>query len=261
MNDTSTMTEEKDSAATLVGLDSKTRGRLVSTDKNGTTEVGRRLAFKRDLPGKVSVACLTEDRSQSYFIFGPEDPIRKVCVILSENRYFEKLIFLAVTFTAITVFASSLGVENDAFNIIEIMCFLVFVVELLLKTIAYGFFGYLNAPMPFLDLLCTLSMFLTLFPTIEEATGLSSLKSLQVVVATLYKSLQKMDGMLAICVFMFLVFGIVGVQLFKGLLHYRCIPSGMSYDDFSFEDQYKLRICKVPTFNSLTAAYACEEEE
>ncbi|KAK3271420.1 hypothetical protein CYMTET_20228 [Cymbomonas tetramitiformis] len=273
------MTEEKDSAATLVGLDSKTRGRLVSTDKNGTTEVGRRLAFKRDLPGKVSVACLTEDRSQSYFIFGPEDPIRKVCVILSENRYFEKLIFLAVTFTAITVFASSLGVENDAFNIIEIMCFLVFVVELLLKTIAYGFFGYLNAPMPFLDLLCTLSMFLTLFPTIEEATGLSSLKvlrvlrslqplralktsqSLQVVVATLYKSLQKMDGMLAICVFMFLVFGIVGVQLFKGLLHYRCIPSGMSYDDFSFEDQYKLRICKVPTFNSLTAAYACEEEE
>ena len=41
-------------------------------------------------------------------------------------------------------------------------------------------------------------------------------------------SLPKLGDVALLCAFIFLVFGIVGVQLFKGRMHYRCALPGFN---------------------------------
>ena len=45
-------------------------------------------------------------------------------------------------------------------------------------------------------------------------------------VQSILSSLPRVGNVLALCGFIFLVFAIVGVEAFKGALHYRCASAG-----------------------------------
>ena len=48
-----------------------------------------------------------------------------------------------------------------------------------------------------------------------------------VLISSIMAAMPKLGNVVALCGFIFLVFGIVGMELFKGTLHYRCATPGL----------------------------------
>ena len=119
----------------------------------------------------------------------------------------------------------------------------IFTVEMLAKILAYGFAGHKNAYLR--DAWCqldfvvvTLAWLPILFPDMGNYSVLRAFRALRplralkrvpgmpVLVQWILSVLPKMGNVLMLCGFVFLVFGIVGMELFKGSLHYRCALDG-----------------------------------
>ena len=64
------------------------------------------------------------------------------------------------------------------------------------------------------------------FRALRPLRALKRLPGMPVLVQWILSVLPKMGNVLMLCGFVFLVFGIVGVELFKGSLHYRCALEG-----------------------------------
>jgi hypothetical protein len=51
---------------------------------------------------------------------------------------------------------------------------------------------------------------------------LSTLPNIRILIGTLLASVSQLGGVLSLALFFFLIFAILGVNLFAGLTHYRC---------------------------------------
>eukprot|EP00966_Prymnesium_polylepis_P084247 1950179-Prymnesium_polylepis.1 len=72
------------------------------------------------------------------------------------------------------------------------------------------------------------------------------IRGMRVVVQSLLHSLPQMATVAALLLFMFILFGVMGIQLFKGQLHWRCVPESIAVEpcarphDFDeFADRYE----------------------
>ena len=121
----------------------------------------------------------------------------------------------------------------------------IFACELILKVIAFGFvFGdnaYLRTPWNGLDFIVVATGMLDFIPGFESQFGvlrtirllrplktITTIRSMRVLVASLL-SASTMRGILSVCTllfFMLVVFGIIGVEFFSGILRQRCINIG-----------------------------------
>merc|ERR1740117_1026389 len=117
----------------------------------------------------------------------------------------------------------------------------IFTFELLTKVLAYGFIrnreAYLRDAWCQLDfVVVTLAWAPIFFPNmgsgasvIRAVRALRPLRALKrmpgmpKLVGSMLTSIPKLADVLALCAFIFLVFGIAGVELFKGAMHYRCV--------------------------------------
>ncbi|KAK9816645.1 hypothetical protein WJX72_003272 [[Myrmecia] bisecta] len=137
---------------------------------------------------------------------------------------------------------------------------IIFTTEMLIKIIALGFFigdraapgtegpgiippsappeqrcTYLRDAWNILDFLVTVSSLLALLPQINDNVmvlrtirvlrplrTISALPGMQLLIKTLLAAIPMLGNVLVMCAFFFIVFGILGVQLFKGVLRYRC---------------------------------------
>ena len=119
----------------------------------------------------------------------------------------------------------------------------IFTCEMTVKIIAYTFVchreAYLHDPWCQLDfLVVTLAWLPILFPSMGNYSVLRAFRALRplralkrvpgmpMLVQWILTVLPKMGNVLMLCGFVFLVFGIVGMELFKGELHYRCALPG-----------------------------------
>ena len=133
------------------------------------------------------------------------------------------------------------------------MCLGIFTLEMVFKVVAFGFVShreaYLRDPWNQLDFVVVSSAWMPiLVPNMSGSTfsaarafrALRPLRALKRVpgmpklVNSMLSSIPKLANVAVLCAFIFLVFGIAGVQLFKGAMHNRCALAGF---DPQAEDQ------------------------
>ncbi|GAU93334.1 hypothetical protein RvY_05291-3 [Ramazzottius varieornatus] len=183
----------------------------------------------------------------SYFIFPPTNRFRLYCARFSDHKYFDHAILLCIGLNCITLAMERPSIpprstEREVLVLANYIFTVVFAVEMALKTIAHGLFigtrPYAHSGWNVMDgLIVVVSLvdaFLALvapsnspkiFGVLRVFRLLRSLRPLRVinrapglklVVETLLTSLRPIGNIVLISAIFFLIFGILGVQLFKG---------------------------------------------
>lgn len=132
---------------------------------------------------------------------------------------------------------NSNSLRNRIVNESELFFTIVFTIECLLKIIAMGFIAepgcYLRDAWNWLDfIVVTTSLLQFLIPAnvtvlrtfrlFRPLRSLSSVPSMRLLVSTLISSLWQLGSILALALFFFTVFAILGVSLWQGEQHYIC---------------------------------------
>lgn len=194
---------------------------------------------------------LTEERdSYSLYLFPETNTFRKMCFWFVNQKWFDNVILLFIALNCITLAMERpnippwskervfLATANYVFTV-------VFAIEMLLKVVAAGMFygheAYFTSGWNIMDgSLVIISIIDLLMGLISESSPrifgilrvfrlLRSLRPLRVinrapglklVVQTLLSSLRPIGNIVLICCTFFIIFGILGVQLFKGTFFY-----------------------------------------
>ena len=178
----------------------------------------------------------------------PSDQPRCAAILLVEARWFDPFILTIILANCATMaWESPLDPPGTwkagVLDLTEWFFLYIFTTELVAKVIAYGFVmhegSYLQDPWCQLDFVVVSCAWLPLlFPSMGNYSVLRALRALRplrslrlvpgmaVLISSIISTVPKLANVLALCGFIFLVFGIVGMELFKGTLHYRCALPG-----------------------------------
>ena len=174
---------------------------------------------------------------------------RKLFIRTIEAKWFDPLILCTILCNCATMaWQSPLDpccTNKAAFiGVMEWIYLYIFTFELVSKIFAYGFLfqegTYLRDAWCQLDfVVVSLAWLPILFPetfgntsAIRSVRALRPLRALKRVpgmpqmISAILAAFPKLSNVVALCSFIFLVFGIVGMELFKGALHYRCASEG-----------------------------------
>ena len=182
----------------------------------------------------------------SFCCLRPHDLPRLLAILLVESRFFEPVVALCIV-ANVGVMAWNSPVDPpgtpkaDVIAQCEVVFRWIFTAEMLIRMIAYGVFAhrqsYLRNAWCLLDFVVVSFAWLpALYPGFGNFTGLRTLRTVRplrtlrfvpgmsTLITSLLGSLPQLGTVAGLCAFVFLVFGIVGEQLFQGALHYRCAP-------------------------------------
>ncbi|XP_041563972.1 voltage-dependent T-type calcium channel subunit alpha-1G isoform X4 [Drosophila elegans] len=192
----------------------------------------------------------TEREDYSLYIFPEDNRFRQICTWFVNQKWFDNVVLLFIALNCITLAMERpnippssterlfLATANYVFTV-------VFSVEMFIKVVATGMFygpdAYFTSGWNIMDgSLVTISIIDLLMSLISESSPrifgilrvfrlLRSLRPLRVinrapglklVVQTLLSSLRPIGNIVLICCTFFIIFGILGVQLFKGTFYY-----------------------------------------
>lgn len=188
--------------------------------------------------------------SRAFGCLRPATAPRKQAILFLENGCFEPLIIFTILLNCVTMAWESPvdppGTWKAHFidDILEPIYLGVYTFEMLVKMTAYGLW---HGPSPYLrDPWCQLDFVVVTFAWLPILTPLSvanmsfvrtlralrplralkGLPGMPALVQSILYSLPKLGNVVGLCGFLFLLFGIVGMELFKGSLHYRCATEG-----------------------------------
>ena len=169
---------------------------------------------------------------------------RRQAIKLVEWASFDSFILGVIVCNCITMAWQSpldpTGTRKQEFlAIIEWAYLLIFGFELCAKMLAKGVIGhphaYLSDPWCQLDfVVVTLAWAPKLFPTLGNVSAIRTVRALRplralkrvpgmpVLVESILASIPALTNVMYLAAFIFLIFGMVGMNLFKGVLHYRC---------------------------------------
>ncbi|CAH2037210.1 unnamed protein product, partial [Iphiclides podalirius] len=194
--------------------------------------------------------CLKEKEDYSLYIFAPGNKIRKFCTWMVTRSWFDNIVLLFIALNCITLAMERPNIPPDskerAFLSSANYVFTgVFAMEMLIKVVASGMFygaeAYFTSGWNIMDgSLVIISIIDLLMSLVSESSPrifgilrvfrlLRSLRPLRVinrapglklVVQTLLSSLRPIGNIVLICCTFFIIFGILGVQLFKGAFFY-----------------------------------------
>lgn len=207
--------------------------------------------------------------STSLLVLKPGYEPRRSAIRLVEYRFFDPFILLTILANCGTMaWQSPLDPcctwKASFLDTCEWVFLGIFTIEMVTKICAYGFIcqreAYLHDAWCQLDFtVVTLAWLPILFPSMGNYSVLRAFRALRplralkrvpgmpVLVQWILSVLPKMGNVLLLCGFIFLIFGIIGMELFKGSLHYRCALPGLN--DPAFAAEAKLR----NLFNSFDA--------
>ncbi|XP_077395482.1 voltage-dependent T-type calcium channel subunit alpha-1H isoform X1 [Festucalex cinctus] len=191
-----------------------------------------------------------EHEEWTLYLFSTENPFRVWCQSVSSHKLFDHVVLVFIFLNCITIALERpniqphsterifLGVSNHVFTVI-------FFAEMAIKVVALGFcFGkqsYLQSSwnvldgvlvfVSLVDILVSLAYsggnrilgilrVLRLLRTLRPLRVISRAPGLKLVVETLITSLRPIGNIVLICCAFFIVFGILGVQLFKGKFYH-----------------------------------------
>ena len=189
-------------------------------------------------------------QSTALFCLRPGHEPRRSFIKLVESKPFDPIILITILCNCATMaWESPLDpccTDKAAFiAVCEWVYLIIFTVEMFSKIIAYGFVWCGNDTAYLTDAWCklditvvTLAWIPILFPSFGNYSVIRSVRALRplralkrvpgmpVLVSSIMAAFPKMGNVAALCGFVFLVFGIVGMELFKGAMHYRCAFDG-----------------------------------
>ncbi|XP_027195936.2 ca[2+]-channel protein alpha[[1]] subunit T isoform X1 [Dermatophagoides pteronyssinus] len=193
---------------------------------------------------------MTIREDYSLFIFSPSNRFRRYCTWIADHPYFDYIVLIFISMNCVTLAMERPKIppnsrEREFLNVANFVFTLVFGIEMLVKVIAKGLFygrnAYFHNGWNIMDGslvgISLLDIFLSfvaqrsprIFGILRVFRLLRSLRPLRVinrapglklVVQTLLSSLRPIGNIVLICCTFFIIFGILGVQLFKGSFYY-----------------------------------------
>uniref|UniRef100_UPI00358FD224 voltage-dependent T-type calcium channel subunit alpha-1H-like n=1 Tax=Myxine glutinosa TaxID=7769 RepID=UPI00358FD224 len=194
----------------------------------------------------------------SLFFLPPQNRVRRLCRRIIAHKVFDYVVLLFIFLNCITIALErpEIGVQSPErifLNVSNYIFTSVFVAEMVIKITALGLVlgpsTYLRSTWNLLDgLLVSVSCIdllvslanarggrilgilrvLRLLRTLRPLRVISRAPGLKLVVETLISSLKPIGNIVLICCAFFIIFGILGVQLFKGKFYY-CEPHDLKY--------------------------------
>ncbi|XP_023310380.1 voltage-dependent T-type calcium channel subunit alpha-1H [Anoplophora glabripennis] len=194
--------------------------------------------------------CLKEKDDYSLYLFSPNNRFRKYCCWLVKQNWFDNIVLLFIALNCITLAMERPNIPPDSTEKLFLQSCnyifsVVFATEMFVKVVAtgmcYGPNAYFTSGWNIMDgslviiSLVDIIMFLIndttsrIFGILRVFRLLRSLRPLRVinrapglklVVQTLLSSLRPIGNIVLICCTFFIIFGILGVQLFKGTFYY-----------------------------------------
>lgn len=171
-------------------------------------------------------------------------PLREWFIHAARNPWLTRLVLLVIMFncTAMLFEPHMSSAQHQHITTTEWTSMGIFTVELILKLLAHGLVchegAYLHDPWNLLDLAVVLPFWVLLaFPNVPSLAPLQlvrplrPLRTLQAfpelrrVVVAFLKAVPALSSVLGLTAFFFIITGIVGVELYQGVLHLRCLPS------------------------------------
>ena len=162
--------------------------------------------------------------------------------------FFDPVILLTIMSNCVTMAWESpldpSGTSKAAFiDVCEWIYLYIFTAELVAKIVARGFLlhdhSYLRDAWCQLDfVVVSLAWIPIIFPSFGNYSVIRSVRALRplralkrvpgmpVLISSIMAAFPKLGTVVSLCGFVFLIFGIVGMELFKGSLHYRCALPG-----------------------------------
>uniref|UniRef100_A0A3B5BNM1 Voltage-dependent T-type calcium channel subunit alpha n=1 Tax=Stegastes partitus TaxID=144197 RepID=A0A3B5BNM1_9TELE len=212
---------------------------------NITVAHGRLARLSRWLAKKQPEWCRQRD-TWSLYLFPPDSRFRILCNQIITHKMFDHIVLVIIFLNCITIamerpHIDSGSAERIFLTLSNYIFTAIFVVEMTVKIVALGWcFGdkaYLRSSWNILDgMLVTISVIdilvslisnsgtkilgmlrvLRLLRTLRPLRVISRAPGLKLVVETLMSSLKPIGNIVVICCAFFIIFGILGVQLFKG---------------------------------------------
>ena len=182
----------------------------------------------------------------SLFIFSPENPFRQAMARIVGDDMFEYFIIFLILFSMVTLAMDRPGLPVDSeearfIYICDIVFTVLFTIEMLMKVVALGFVlgekAYLKDPWNWIDFVVVLAAYVQFIPNADQYTWLKALRTIRalrplrmvsrspgmkVVVLALFQAIPAVANVLLVCMLFYLIFGILGLQLMRGLFH-RCV--------------------------------------
>ncbi|XP_066529784.1 voltage-dependent T-type calcium channel subunit alpha-1H [Hoplias malabaricus] len=182
----------------------------------------------------------------SLYLFSPQNKFRMACQRLISHKTFDYVVLVFIFLNCITIALerpsiSTHSTERMFLTISNYVFTVIFVAETTVKVVALGFYSYLQSTwnvldgvlvlVSLIDILVSLAYtggnrilgilrVLRLLRTLRPLRVISRAPGLKLVVETLITSLRPIGNIVLICCAFFIIFGILGVQLFKGKFYH-----------------------------------------
>ncbi|XP_062930270.1 voltage-dependent T-type calcium channel subunit alpha-1G isoform X1 [Mobula hypostoma] len=194
--------------------------------------------------------CFKEREGWSLFLFPPQSKFRHVCSRIISHKMFDHIVLVIIFLNCITIAMERPKIDPKSaerifLTLSNYIFTVIFLSEMAVKLVAMGLcFGpqtYLKSSWNVLDgLLVMISVIdilvsmvsdsgtkilgmlrvLRLLRTLRPLRVISRAPGLKLVVETLMSSLKPIGNIVVICCAFFIIFGILGVQLFKGKFYF-----------------------------------------
>ena len=231
---------------------------------------------------------------------GRENPLRRACISIAESKWFETFILLAILSNAVvlcqmepskmegrgcsgTPAALTYGAGNSAIEDSELFFTVVFTIEMLVKMIASGVYfeqeAYLKDGWNVMDFVVVVVSLVSLIPgmgsnvsalrvirVLRPLRTLSVLPGMRTLIGTMIRSVPMIGNVLLFCIFFFIIFGIFGLQVFRGALRNRCFTVVTGTTCADHESHADAVMCRdvMPDFGAdrnLTAAVLLADDD
>jgi hypothetical protein len=226
---------------------SQTDGADGSSDRNQDEEQEQSVdRQEKDLKRLRHLYC-----KKSLNFFGFDNPVRIACINIVEWKYFDTCVLLLILINTILLGLLDYVWENDkspergpqpTINRLqensEMFFTIFFTAEAAIKIITYGVVMqdtcYLRDGWNILDFSVVITGLLQNIPGLQNTSGvrafrllrplrsLSAIPSMRMLVTTLISSLEQIGNILILNIFFILTFSIISLQLWTGVLNFRC---------------------------------------
>eukprot|EP00759_Apiculatamorpha_spiralis_P048850 PhF_6_TR44136/c0_g1_i1/m.67462 len=179
-------------------------------------------------------------RFSSFFIFSGTFPPRVFVYTMVRHKIFETFVICVIVANCVTLAMDDPTTDKTTTgqDILEYTFTGLFSLELLLKVFAYGLIlhqhAYLRSSWNVLDFLIVCLSYLSLLPGFGNYTAIRTLRvlrplrsmnavpGLRNIINGMFTSVRKLVHVVFLALLIFVIFGIVGVQLWNGLFAQRC---------------------------------------
>ncbi|XP_061935841.1 sodium channel protein 60E isoform X1 [Apis cerana] len=200
--------------------------------------------------------------TNSWFIFSPWNPIRRYCIYLSTNQYFDYVVMATIILNC--AFLAMTETIEEA----EYIFLAIYTAEMVIKSIAKGFvlnkYTYLRNPWNWLDFVVITSGYATIGMEVGNLAGLrtfrvlralktvSIMPGLKTIINALLHSFKQLAEVMTLTIFCLMVFALFALQVYMGELRNKCVKN-LEFNDTQVD-------WKEWTWNSSNWAFDEDEE-